>query len=154
MTEGQSKVKSLSVALKEIFLNDYHKDNHAKFVAFSGYSMPINYDLGIIKEHLHVRSSAGIFDVSHMGQILILSTIINIYKLEKFIPLDLKSLKINKSYYSFILNTQGGVIDDIILSKIYYEDKEYFFIVYNAGRKKEDDEIFKNNISEYFFFKR
>ena len=118
MTEGQSKVKSLSVALKEIFLNDYHKDNHAKFIPFSGYSMPINYDLGIIKEHLHVRSSAGIFDVSHMGQILVLSNVSNIIKLEKFVPLILKNLKINKSYYSFILNTQGGVIDDIILSKI------------------------------------
>ena len=151
MTDGQRKVNSLSIELKKIFLNDYHKDNHAKFIPFSGYSMPINYDLGIIKEHLHVRSSVGVFDVSHMGQILILFSISNIYKLEKFIPLNLKNLKINKTYYSFILNTQGGVIDDIILSKIFYKDKEYFFIIYNAGRKKEDEEIFKTHLSEYFF---
>ena len=69
--------------------------------------MPINYDLGIIKEHLHVRSSAGLFDVSHMGQILILSNVSNIIKLEKYVPLSLNNLKLNKSYYSFILNSQG-----------------------------------------------
>jgi aminomethyltransferase len=153
MTEGQSKVKSLSAIIKEIFLNDYHKYNHAKFTSFCGYSMPINYDLGIIKEHLHVRSSVGIFDVSHMGQILIPTSISNIIKLEKFVPLNLKNLKNNKSYYSFILNPHGGVVDDIILSKILYNDKEYFFIVYNALKKKKDEEIFKNNLSDYKLLK-
>ena len=62
----------MSIDLKEIFLNSYHKDNFAKFIPFAGYSMPINYTDGIIKENLQVRNSAGIFDVSHMGQILIL----------------------------------------------------------------------------------
>ena len=71
MTEGQRR-KLLCLILKKVFLNNYHKDNNAKFVPFAGYSMPINYDEGIIKEHLHVRNSVGIFDVSHMGQILIL----------------------------------------------------------------------------------
>ena len=58
-------------SLKNIFLNDYHATHGAKFAPFAGYSMPINYSEGIIKEHLHTRKSVSIFDVSHMGQILI-----------------------------------------------------------------------------------
>ena len=143
----------MSSALKKVFLNNYHKDNNAKFVPFAGYSMPINYDQGIIKEHLHVRTSVGIFDVSHMGQILILISDLNITNLEKYIPLNLKTLKNNKSYYSFILNSQGGIIDDIILSKIIYQNNQYFFIVYNCSRKKEDEIIFRNILSNYFFLK-
>ena len=85
-------------------MNDYHAENNAKFGTFAGYSMPINYSDGIIKEHLHVRSSVGVFDVSHMGQILILVSKSNISNLQRYIPLNLYSLKANKSYYSFILN--------------------------------------------------
>ena len=61
-------------SLKKIFLNDYHASNGAKFSPFAGYSMPINYSKGIIKEHLHTRKSVSVFDVSHMGQILIPSS--------------------------------------------------------------------------------
>jgi len=143
----------LSGTLKQVFLNNYHKEKKAKFFSFAGYSMPINYDQGIIKEHLHVRTSVGIFDVSHMGQILILISDLNIMNLEKYIPLNLKTLKNNKSYYSFIINTQGGVIDDIILSKITYQNKKYLFIVYNSSRKKEDEKIFRVNISNFIFLK-
>ena len=77
----------MSVELKRIFLDDYHKDNNAKFVSFAGYAMPINYENGIIKENLQVRSLAGLFDVSHMGQILIPVNKSNTSNLEKFIPL-------------------------------------------------------------------
>lgn len=146
-------MKSLSDKIKKIFLNNYHKDNNAKFVPFAGYSMPINYREGIIKEHLQVRISAGIFDVSHMGQILISITNTNINNLEKYIPLNLKDLVDNKSYYTFILNANGGVIDDIMLSKISYQSNNYFFIVYNAIRKNENENIFKKIISDYFFLK-
>ena len=143
----------MSTELKKIFLNDYHIDNNAKFVPFAGYSMPINYNEGIIKEHLQVRHLAGLFDVSHMGQILIPISEANILNLEKYIPLNLKNIKINKSYYSFILNEKGGVIDDIIFSKIIYQNKEYFFIVYNAGRINEDEKIFKEILEDYIFLK-
>ena len=101
--------------LKKIFLNEFHQKNFAKFVSFAGYSMPINYKDGIIKEHLHTRSSAGLFDISHMGQILIPFKEYNINKIYEMIPLDFKNLINNKSYYSFILNKNGGIIDDIIL---------------------------------------
>ena len=141
----------MSNIYKNIYLNNYHKSNDAKFVPFSGYSMPINYKSGIIKEHLHVRKYAGIFDVSHMGQILIENTNKNINFLNTIIPLNFDRSKNNKSYYSFILNDQGGIIDDLIISKILFNNKEYFFLVYNAGRKKEDEKIFINNLSNYIF---
>ena len=143
----------MSDVLSNLYLNNYHQDNYAKFAPFSGYSMPINYNLGIIKEHLHVRDAVGIFDVSHMGQILVTLSNANIYILRKYIPLNFDNLITNKSYYTFMLNIYGGVIDDIIVSKILYENTEYFFIVYNAGRKKVDEEIFKKNLTEYFFLR-
>ena len=144
----------MPIELHKIYLNDYHQDNLAKFVPFAGYSMPINYDSGIIKEHIHVRNFAGVFDVSHMGQILITASEDNIKSLEKYIPLVLENLETNKSYYSFMLNSKGGVIDDLIISKILYDNRECFFIVYNAGRKKEDEEIFKNILTEYTFLNK
>lgn len=141
----------MSSDLKKIFLNDYHIDNNAKFLPFAGYNMPINYKEGIIKENLHVRSSVGIFDVSHMGQILISISDENIFNLEKYVPLNLRNLKNNKSYYSFILNFQGGIVDDIILSMIKFQNQDYFYIVYNASRKNKDENIFKEILSDYIF---
>ena len=141
----------MSGNLKKVFLNDYHIANKAKFVPFAGYTMPINYEQGIIKEHIHVRSSAGIFDVSHMGQILISISNLNITNLEKYIPLDLKNISLNKSFYSFILNSQGGVVDDIILTKIKFHNNLYFFIVYNSSRKEIVEKIFRNILSDYIF---
>ncbi len=84
-----------------------------------------------------------------MGQILILNTEFNCTKLEKIIPLDLDNLKLNNSSYSFILNQQGGIIDDIIVSKLLINDLTYFFIVYNASRKKIDEETFGNTVKSY-----
>ena len=101
-------------SLKKIFLNEYHESHGAKFAPFAGYSMPINYSTGIIKEHLHTRKSVGVFDVSHMGQILIQNTEFNCTKLEKIIPLSLDNLKLNSSSYSFILNHQSHHFIQII----------------------------------------
>ena len=122
--------------LHKIYLNDYHQDNLAKFVPFAGYSMPINYDSGIIKEHIHVRNFAGVFDVSHMGQILITASEDNISSLEKYIPLVLENLETNKSYYSFMLNSKGGVIDDLTISKILYDNRECFLLYTMLVEKK------------------
>ena len=103
-------------ALNQIFLNDFHLYHGAKFSPFAGYSMPINYPQGIIKEHLHTRKSVSVFDISHMGQILIPSSEDNCKELENFIPLDLNNLKLHNSLYSFILNEKGGIIDDLLIS--------------------------------------
>merc|ERR1712093_965518 len=111
-------------------------------IPFTGFNMPINYTTGIINEHKIVRNHCGIFDVSHMGQILIDNNEINIKNLEQYIPLNLKNLKKNKSNYTFLLNKNGGIIDDLIISNIDFKGKSNFYIVYNASRKNEDEEIF------------
>ncbi len=135
--------------LKTIPLNDFHLENGAKFIPFAGYSMPINYSYGIIKEHKQVRNKSGVFDVSHMGQILIEFNNNNINNLEKFIPLQLNKLKINKSNYSFLLNSNGCIIDDIILSVLDFENNKLISIVYNASRKKIVEKIFSYNLDNY-----
>tara|TARA_Y100001970_G_scaffold57546_1_gene72909 strand:- start:3652 stop:4758 length:1107 start_codon:yes stop_codon:yes gene_type:complete len=135
--------------LKTIPLNDFHLENGAKFIPFAGYSMPINYSSGIINEHIQVRNKSGVFDVSHMGQILIDFNNNNINNLEKFIPLKLNKLKINKSNYSFLLNSNGCVIDDIIISILHFENNKKISIVYNASRKEIVENIFKNNLDNY-----
>ena len=135
--------------LNKIFLHEFHLENGAKFVPFAGYEMPINYKKGIINEHLHVREKVGIFDVSHMGQILITANDKNISSLETYIPLNIKKIPSNKCHYSFILNKKGGIIDDIMISKININNKENIYIVYNASRKKVLNEIFNNICDNY-----
>ena len=126
----------------DIPLKNFHEANGAKMIPFAGFNMPINYKAGIINEHKNVRIHSGIFDVSHMGQILIEINELHIKSLEKYIPLKLANLKKNKSNYTFLLNDNGGVIDDLIVSKLYLNNKYFLYIVYNASRKKEDEKIF------------
>ena len=136
-------------ALHNIHLKEFHKSKSAKFVSFAGYEMPINYKNGIINEHQHVRNHTGIFDVSHMGQVLILFTNDNIKALESYIPLSLNVIPLNKCHYSFFLNSNGGIIDDIILSKIKVENENYIYIVYNSSRKNVLNKIFENIVKNF-----
>ncbi len=115
-------------------LYNIHKNLGAKFVPFAGYAMPIQYKDGIVKEHISTRTYAGFFDVSHMGQLFLEGDETLIDALEKIIPADLKSLKINHSKYSFLLNNNGGIIDDLIVTKT---DKG-FCIILNAACKDND----------------
>ncbi len=128
----------------DIPLRKFHEANGAKMVPFAGFNMPINYKAGIINEHKNVRNHSGIFDVSHMGQVLIENNDLHINNLEKYIPLKLNSLKKNKSNYTFLLNEKGGVVDDLIISLIEIDSKSFLYIVYNASRKNEDEKIFFN----------
>ena len=98
-------------------LYNLHKSLGAKFVPFAGYEMPIQYKDGIVKEHISTRSYAGFFDVSHMGQFFLEGDDTLTEALEKIIPADLKSLTLNHSKYSFLLNDRGGIIDDLIITK-------------------------------------
>ena len=115
-------------------LYNYHKNLGAKFVPFAGYEMPIQYKEGIVKEHISTRKHAGFFDVSHMGQFFLEGDETLSEALEKIIPADLKSLKINHSKYSFLLNDNGGIIDDLIVTKT---DKG-FCVILNAACKEND----------------
>ena len=115
-------------------LYNYHKNLGAKFVSFAGYEMPIQYKDGIVKEHISTRTYAGFFDVSHMGQFFLEGDETLAVALEKIIPADLQSLKLNHSKYSFLLNSEGGIIDDLIITKT----PKGFCIILNAACKDND----------------
>ncbi|MGY0398635.1 MAG: glycine cleavage system aminomethyltransferase GcvT [Ostreibacterium sp.] len=115
-------------------LNDLHHELGAKMVPFAGYSMPIQYANGIVKEHLHTRSHASVFDVSHMGQ-LILSGDNIADLLEKILPTSVHELAVNRQRYTFFTLENGGILDDLMLARV---DENTFYMVVNASRKGVD----------------
>ena len=123
--------------IKKTSLYQLHKDNNAKLVEFAGYEMPIQYDRGIIEEHKFTREHSGIFDVSHMGQLFIYGNENLAKDLEKIFPIDLKNLKLNCSKYSFLMNDEAGIYDDLIITKI----EGGFIIILNAACKDNDYKI-------------
>jgi len=126
-------------------LYNIHKNLGAKFVPFAGYKMPIQYSDGIVKEHISTRKFAGFFDVSHMGQFYIEGEGSSLDEaLEKIIPADLKSLNVNQSKYSFLLNSEGGIIDDLIITR----RKNGFYIVLNAACKENDIKHISKNLTK------
>ncbi|MDC3013685.1 glycine cleavage system aminomethyltransferase GcvT [bacterium] len=132
--------------IKKTSLNKLHQKNNAKFVEFAGYEMPIQYSKGIIEEHKLTRSHSGIFDVSHMGQLFIYGNESLTEELEKIFPLDLKTLKQNCSKYSFLMNEDAGIYDDLIITKI----EEGYLIILNAACKNKDFEILSNLLGTKF----
>jgi aminomethyltransferase len=106
----------------------------AKMVAFAGYNMPLHYSTGIMREHNHTRDFASLFDVSHMGQIILSGAGIGA-ALEKLLPIDLESMPIYKQQYGVMTNTEGGIVDDLVITR-WAEDT--YFLVVNAARKEED----------------
>ena len=130
--------------IQKTALYNIHKNLGAKFVPFAGYEMPIQYSDGIVKEHISTRTYAGFFDVSHMGQFYIEGGPSLDESLEKIIPADLKNLKINQSKYSFLLNSEGGIIDDLIITR----RNNGFYIVLNAACKNNDIKHISKNLSE------
>ena len=96
-------------------LDALHRELGARMVPFAGYAMPIQYE-GIIAEHQWTRSSAGLFDVSHMGQLLIVGEGLD-EALEAILPADVKSLELGRMRYSMLLNQDGGILDDLMLTR-------------------------------------
>ena len=127
-------------------LYDYHKSLGAKFVPFAGYEMPVQYSSGIVDEHKLTRSSAGMFDVSHMGQLSIEGDEDLANELEKIIPIDLKKIKLNQSKYSFLTNEEGGIYDDLIVTKV----EKGFNIILNAACKNNDFKIISDSLKNKF----
>jgi len=132
--------------IKKTSLNKLHQKHGAKFVEFAGYEMPIQYSKGIVEEHKFTRSNAGIFDVSHMGQLFIYGDEELTKDLEKIFPLDLKNLKLNSSKYSFLMNDDAGIYDDLIITRI---DKGYLIIL-NAACKDNDFKILSNLLKDRY----
>ena len=120
--------------LKATPLKTLHQELGARMVPFAGYDMPVQYPAGIMAEHLHTRAQAGLFDVSHMGQVVI-SGVGVAAALEKLVPVDLEQLAINRQIYALFTNEQGGILDDLMIAR-WAEDR--FFLVVNAACKEQD----------------
>ncbi len=129
--------KRVNMEIKKTSLYKLHQDSNAKFVEFAGYKMPIQYSDGIVEEHRFTRNHSGIFDVSHMGQLFINGDDNLIEDLEKIFPLDLKNLELNHSKYSFLMNDEAGIYDDLIITKL----EKGFLIILNAACKDNDYKI-------------
>ena len=98
-------------------LHDLHVELGAKLVPFAGYSMPVQYPTGILTEHNHTRAGAGLFDVSHMGQVRIRGDD-PVAALEELVPADLQSLADGGMRYTMLTNDQGGIVDDLIVTRL------------------------------------
>ena len=116
-------------------LHALHVELGAKMVPFSGYDMPVQYPAGVLKEHLHTREKAGLFDVSHMGQAF-LSGDDPAKALELLTPADVAGLKEGMQRYGLLLNERGTIKDDFMFSRLLGEGALY--VVVNAGTKDDD----------------
>lgn len=132
-------------------LDGWHRARGAKMVSFAGYSMPIQYE-GIMAEHLWTRESAGLFDVSHMGQLLFSGDSVDM-ALETLLPGDIKGLSAGKMRYSLLLAENGGILDDLMVTR----RADDIYIVVNGAVKYDDigwlrehlpDEIVMNHLDE------
>lgn len=114
--------------LQQTPLHALHLELGARMVPFAGYAMPVQYPMGVLQEHHHTRSSAGLFDVSHMGQ-LTLSGPDAALALESLMPVDVAGLGVNKQRYGLLLNDAGGIIDDLMFVN---RGRDLFLIVNGA----------------------
>ena len=121
--------------LKSLPLEDLHRDAGARFGGFAGWSMPLTYPPGVMKEHLHTREHAGLFDISHM-RLFEVSGPGAIAMLDRACPLDAATLEMSQSKYTFFLDEQAGIIDDLIVTRL---DDQRFMIVANAGNAEADE---------------
>lgn len=115
-------------------LDALHRELGARMVPFAGYAMPVQYPEGIIREHLHTRAAAGLFDVSHMGQVTVEGPHATA-ELEALVPADLVALPLKTSVYTLLMNDNGGVRDDLIITR---EADDRFSVVVNAACKAAD----------------
>lgn len=117
-------------------LHDLHVELGAKMVPFAGYAMPVQFPLGVMKEHLQVREKAGLFDVSHMGQVIVRGEDFTqtATALEKLIPVNIVGLAESRQRYGFFTNEAGGIMDDLMLAN----RGDHVFMVVNAACKTAD----------------
>ena len=126
---------------KKTPLYDLHLEMGGKIVPFAGYLLPVQYETGLIREHMAVRTACGLFDVSHMGEILF-SGPDSLKNLQNLLCPDYGTMDQGRVRYSPILNGKGGIVDDLIVYK--FAQDEYLLVV-NASNKDKDYQWFLNN---------
>jgi len=114
-------------------LDALHRAYGGRMVPFAGWSMPVQYGEGIIAEHLHCRAKAGLFDVSHMGQVSLLGVGAD-RELEALVPADIAGLPVGRQRYTQFLNQAGGIIDDLMVARL----PDRLFLVVNAANAERD----------------
>ena len=134
--------------LKSPLYSKYLESN-AKLVDFAGWEMPISFS-GLIKEHESVRSSAGLFDISHMGVISVRGINPKDY-IQKLFPTNLYSFSEGQGLYTVMLNDKGGIIDDLIIYDLGIQENDIseLLLIVNASRYEEDFRWIKNNLNKY-----
>lgn len=137
-----------TAALKKTPLHALHLSLGARMVPFAGYDMPVQYPLGVLKEHLHTREQAGLFDVSHMGQVIVRAKS-GSYEdaaraLESLVPVDILGLKEGRQRYGFFTDDNGGILDDLMIT----HRGDHLFVVVNAACKEADVAHMKAHLSD------
>jgi aminomethyltransferase len=127
------------VGTRKLPLEKLHQAAGARFGAFAGWSMPLTYPAGVMKEHLHTREHAGLFDISHMKLIEIAGPDAA-GLLSSACPLDASALEPRQSKYTFLLNENAGIIDDLIVTRL---GGDRFMVVANAGNAEHDEAQFR-----------
>jgi len=115
-------------------LHALHRELGAKMVPFAGYDMPVQYPAGVMKEHLHTRAQAGLFDVSHMGQIRLTGTEAA-KALEALVPVDIIDLPVGMQRYAMFTDENGGILDDLMVANL---GNDQLMLVVNAACKDQD----------------
>ncbi|MGY5807400.1 glycine cleavage system aminomethyltransferase GcvT [Rhizobium sp. LEGMi198b] len=137
-----------TAALKKTPLHALHLSLGARMVPFAGYDMPVQYPAGVLKEHLWTRASAGVFDVSHMGQVTIRARS-GRYEdaalaLESLVPVDILGLAEGRQRYGFFTDDNGGILDDLMITHM----DDYLFVVVNAACKDADLKHLQDHIGD------
>jgi len=134
-------------SLKRTPLYHLHVSLGGKMVPFAGYDMPVQYPAGVLKEHLHTRASAGLFDVSHMGQLRLLPKSGKVEDaaraLERLVPQDIVAIAPGRQRYAQFTNADGGILDDLMVANF----GDHLFLVVNAACKAEDEAHLRANLS-------
>ena len=135
-------------SLKRTPLYDLHVSLGGKMVPFAGYDMPVQYPAGVLKEHLHTRSKAGLFDVSHMGQLALRPKSGKredaARALERLVPQDIVAIAPGRQRYAQFTNDAGGILDDLMVANF----GDHLFLVVNAACKDADEAHLRANLSE------
>ncbi len=131
--------------LKRLPLEELHVAAGARFGGFAGWSMPLTYPAGVMKEHLHTRSAAGLFDISHM-KLFLVERPGAAALLRRACPLDPEAIEISQSKLSFFLTQDAGIIDDLIVTRL---APERFMVVANAGNAATDEAHLKALAAEF-----
>ena len=126
----------MAQTLRKTPLYELHQEFGAKLTEFAGYQMPVQYGLGILGEHQHTRTKAGLFDVSHMGQVILSGRSYKEIALafEKLLPMDVLGLEAGRQRYGFLTTDSGGILDDLMFSN----RGDHIFVVLNAACKGSD----------------